>query len=68
MRQQKKKSMTYTLYKLFSYMWSENCIIEPKQLKKVVSTKMKFFSGYAQHDSSEFLIKLSINKSNESEL
>ena len=58
LKKQKKKSMAYALYRLFSCMWSENYVIKPRQIKKVVTAKMDFFSGYSQHDSSEFLIKL----------
>uniref|UniRef100_A0A6C0E9X9 USP domain-containing protein n=1 Tax=viral metagenome TaxID=1070528 RepID=A0A6C0E9X9_9ZZZZ len=50
-----KESITYHLYKLFSYMWHRNCIIKPNGLKKRIGELCDTFEGNSQNDSQELL-------------
>lgn len=53
-----KNSITYRLYQVIIMMWSINCELSPKKLKKSVDTLLPYFKGYSQHDGHEFIIYL----------
>lgn len=50
-----KNSLTYSIYQVFTSMWSVNCDVRPKKLKGVIAHYCPKFAGYAQHDSEELL-------------
>jgi ubiquitin C-terminal hydrolase len=58
MKELYKNSITYSLYQVFTLMWSINCDVKPKKLKDVIAFYCPKFSGYAQHDSEELLYGL----------
>jgi ubiquitin C-terminal hydrolase len=53
-----KNSLTYSIYQVFTLMWSVNCDVKPKKLKDVIAHYCPKFSGFAQHDSEELLYAL----------
>ena len=53
-----KNSLTYSMYQVFSLMWSSNCIIKPKKLKHTIGIFCPKFEGFQQHDSEELLYGL----------
>jgi ubiquitin C-terminal hydrolase len=50
-----KSSLTYSLYQLFTLMWSVNCSVKPSQIKNIISHNYPKFRGFNQHDSHELL-------------
>lgn len=50
-----KTSLTYSLYQLFTLMWSVNCSIKPQQIKNIIAHNYPKFKGFNQHDSHELL-------------
>jgi ubiquitin C-terminal hydrolase len=54
----KKRTISYALYTLFNYMWSENCEVSPVDFKRLVNKHLSAVSGFNQEDSAEFLIVL----------
>ena len=53
-----KNSLTYSLYQVFTLMWSVNCDVKPKKIKEVIAHYCPKFEGFAQHDSEELLYAL----------
>ena len=53
-----KNSLTYSIYQVFTLMWSINCDVKPKKLKDAIAYYCPKFEGYAQHDSEELLYAL----------
>ena len=53
-----KNSLTYSMYQVFTLMWSINCDVRPRKLKDVISNFYPKFAGHAQHDSEELLYGL----------
>lgn len=49
------KSLTNATAILFEGMWSENCEVEPKTFKALISEKCETFKGSGQNDSQELL-------------
>lgn len=54
-KQKKKKTISYNLFKLFKQMWNKNCEISPITLKSIIQKKLNVFEGHNQQDSSEFI-------------
>jgi ubiquitin C-terminal hydrolase len=54
-----KQKLPYKLRLMMKRIWANNCEVKPKQLKRYVDKKLKFFAGgFNQHDSQEFLSAL----------
>lgn len=53
-----KNSLTYSMYQVFTIMWTSNCIIRPKKLKEVICNFFPKYEGYQQHDSEELLYNI----------
>jgi ubiquitin carboxyl-terminal hydrolase 8 len=50
-----KNSVTYKLYQIFTTMWSSNCIVRPREFKRLIGTICPTFEGFDQNDSQELL-------------
>ena len=48
-------TIIYEFHRILKTMWSDTHIIKPTSLKKMIDSKNRFFRGYHQHDSQEFL-------------
>jgi ubiquitin carboxyl-terminal hydrolase 8 len=50
-----KNSVTYRLYQIFTTMWSTNCVVRPREFKKIIGKMCQTFAGFDQNDSQELL-------------
>lgn len=54
-REDKKNTLTYWLYKLINLMWSENCNVKLKKFRELAQQRIVAVRGFNQEDASEFL-------------
>ncbi len=53
-----KNSLVYSLYQVYTMMWTSNCVVKPQKLKAVIGNFCPTFANFNQHDSEEFLYGL----------
>jgi ubiquitin carboxyl-terminal hydrolase 8 len=62
--QRMENTVSFQLYKVLNTMWKQNCIVVPRNFKRIIEKQNEQFMGYSQNDSHE-VINLVLDKVSE---